>query len=309
MTPTFGTRSDKTMSRDNYDVIHVNSSSWVLEMHALSIAKRHGIPLRIAHSHSSSFEQGFAKRVVEATFRPLVCHLATDYYACSKSAGEYLFGEKLWEKKGVLAPNGLDLERYAFSESNRTMVRDELGAASGSTVVGYVGTFKEQKNPIFLANLAIALCRKDKSLSFWFVGEGPCEPEMRERVSSSGVADRIIFLGTRTDISKLLHGMDALVLPSLSEGLGFVLIEAEAAGLPCFASEMVPSEAQIPGCPYTVLSLKDDADLWADAILGSDLSRNENGATQVASAGYGLGPNIEQLTALYLSPSRRQEVF
>lgn len=108
-----------------------------------------------------------------------------------------------------------------------------------------------------------------RSQSKWkmlFVGEGPLEESIKEQVKEAGLADHVIFLGGRKDVSKFYSAADMFIFPSLHEGLGIVVIEAQASGLPCIVSDAVPAEADMEIGLLSLLSLKDSLDKWCDMI-------------------------------------------
>ena len=97
-----------------------------------------------------------------------------------------------------------------------------------------------------------------------WVGVGELEQECREILKQHGVADRVHFLGSRGDVAEILQCCDLFYLPSNFEGLGIVLIEAQASGLPCLVSDVVPVEADCGMCRY--LSLQEDVSFWAQTM-------------------------------------------
>ena len=290
---------DKLMLEVKFDIIHVNTASLPLEYHALKTAWTHGIPVRIAHSHNTTGKQSIIKRLTAPLYRIGVNKSTTTFLACSQDAGEYLFGKVIWSKFGRVVRNGIDVSKYSYDLTARAQIRRKLGSTESSRVFGFVGNLIDQKNPLFLIDIFSELHRQDESSVLWVVGDGPRLEEMKGKTKDLGLSDYVSFLGKRTDVPILLQGMDALVLPSLYEGLGLVLIEAQAAGLPCFVSTNVPKEARIPGCTVLFLPLNQGLSEWVEPILKSDLSRNERGSELVVSAGYSLDDCIEEIALIY----------
>lgn len=292
------------MSNSSFDVIHVNSASVILEYHSLSLAERHGIPVRIAHSHSLGAHQSPLKRIATSIYRAQICRLATHFFACSDAAGEYLFGAEKWHADGTLIPNGIDTEKYTYSPEIRTQIRQKMNCDNDVIIIGFIGRLVEPKNPHFITDLAIQLCSASKKTRFWVVGDGPYLAEMRERIDMSDLSQRVLFLGERDDISSLMQAMDGLVLPSLFEGLPQVLIEGQASGLPCFVSNRVPREAEVPGCSMRFIPLEKGASYWSSTILSSPLQRTEYAADNVRNAGYDVESSLNTLRMLYSAGSK-----
>ncbi len=95
---------------------------------------------------------------------------------------------------------------------------------------------------------------------------------------SAGIHENIRFLGVREDISTMLHSMDVFVFPSLYEGLGLVLLEAQASGIPCIVSEAIQPEADLNIGLISRLSLNDRPEIWAEKIIevAKKKERNKN---------------------------------
>ena len=131
------------------------------------------------------------------------------------------------------------------------------------------------------------------------LGEGPLLEEMRQRAEALGLAGRVHFAGLQRDTRAFYSAMDGFLLPSLFEGLPVVLVEAQAAGLPCFVSDTVdPSAAFCSGVHFLPLA---DAGAWADAVLAAPLCRNPDALAQARAAGYDIVTTAVALQAFYLA--------
>ncbi len=162
--------------------------------------------------------------------------------------------------------NGVDLKRYrTLSRAEIEAKRAELGIAADDFVVGHVGRFVPIKNQPLLVKALARLLERRPNARLLLVGEGPKMDATKALAAELGVAERVSFLGARADVPELMQTMDAFALPSSVEGLGIVLIEAQAAGLPCVISEAVPEEA-IVSKRVTRLNLVDPIDDWAAAL-------------------------------------------
>ena len=167
-------------------------------------------------------------------------------------------------------------------------------------VLGHVGRFDQQKNHAFLLEIMAAAIRIDSRVRPLLVGDGPLRPEMERRAVRLGL--RPIFTGSRPDVPEIMLGaMDAFVFPSLFEGLGLVLVEAQAAGLPVVTSDVVPVEATVVSETVRRLSLADSADSWARAAL--DAPRPDRGRCleAVTASPFNLAANFDRLLASYTS--------
>jgi len=262
--------------RGPWDVVHAHPAH--VTGLILRVAHEEGVPVRIAHSHNDRRADydaaGLIRRMWIGYGRRQVAAHATVGLACSAAAATSLFGER-WrdDPRWRLLQYGMDPAPFA-QPVDRDAVRAELGIAPDEFVVGHVGNFRPQKNHAFVVDIAAAALARRPDLRFLLVGRdvdgtGELRRSVRERAERAGVAERFIFTGERTDVPRLMTGaMDAFVLPSLWEGLGIVLIEAQAAGLACVVSDVVPAEADVvPGLLHRVELARPPAE-WAQVLLG-----------------------------------------
>ncbi|MBQ9716831.1 MAG: glycosyltransferase family 1 protein, partial [Clostridia bacterium] len=220
----------------HYDVVHVhgNSGTMFFDIHA---AARAGVPVRIAHCHSTSCRFLLAHRLLKPFLNRELTHAA----ACSEAAGKWLFNGPF-----TVLPNGIDSQKYAYSEQTRGRYRDALDL-NGRFVIGHVGYMEEVKNHMFLLRVLRKLLERGCIVRLLLIGDGTLRPEIERYIEENGLSDAVLLLGKRSDTAELYQCMDAFVLPSLYEGLPLTLVEAQASGLPCIVSETVTREADITG--------------------------------------------------------------
>lgn len=245
--------------QERWPIVHSHVNA--LSVFPLRAAKRAGVPVRIAHSHSTSGRGELARNVVKDALRPLSNVYPTHRIACSRYAGEWLFG------KGVsfeVLYNAIDLSRFAFDPDARAEVRAELGLAEDRLAVLHVGRFTEQKNHRFLIDVFEGVARRRPDAVLLLAGEGGLRAEVERRVGELGLSGCVRFLGQRADVERLYSAADAFVLPSLYEGLPVVSVEAQAAGLPCVLSDAITREVDVTGS-VRFLSI-DDPTPWADSL-------------------------------------------
>jgi len=287
-----------------YDVVHGHVhhyTGWVLTIAALA-----GVPVRISHSHgdtsSDDAKSSAARRLYLAMMQSLMRQSATAGFACSTEAGAALYGRR-WQqdRRWSVLPCGIDLD--PFHAPARTSLRDELSIPCSSFVVGHVGRFVELKNHSFLIDIAQAAAGHG-SLHFLLVGDGELRPEIEQRVTERGLNKMFTFAGMRDDVPDLMRRvMDAFVLPSRREGLPVVLVEAQAAGLPCLVSDTVSSESKaVEGLVFWE-SLGSSPEAWAKRLLAlrrdqSDSSR-EVAWRALEGGPFDIRSNLEILDAYY----------
>lgn len=252
-----------------YDVVHSHVQSysgWVLFLAWLA-----GVPTRIAHSHSNlrqSYENGgFLRKCYMRAMRASIRMFANQGLATSASAAESMFGHGSdASRRWRIHKSCVDLDRFA-QVHRREEIRNSLAIPESAIVVGHVGSFRPEKNHAFALQVAAELCSLSTRYRFVFKGEGALKNEAQKQASDLGIRDRCTFLPADDDVARVLRGaVDLFVFPSLREGLGLALVEAQAAGLRCFASDGLPLEAIAVPELVTVLRLRDGPAKWAQAI-------------------------------------------
>ncbi len=246
--------------KKSYKIVHSNINA--LSVFPLRAAKKAGVPVRIAHSHSTTNKKEWKKNLVKQTLKPFSKKYATDYFACSEHAGRWLFGNKTLEQgKVIIINNAIDLDKFKYDEKLRKTKRKELEIKDDTLVIGHVGRFVAQKNHTFLIDIFNEIHKKEKNSILLLIGQGPLMNEIKQKVEKIGILDSVKFLGQRDDVSELYNIMDLFLFPSLYEGLGMVLIEAQVNGLPCVTSTEVPKVADITN-HVQFYNLNDPINMW-----------------------------------------------
>lgn len=208
----------RIFKENNYKIIHSHINA--LSVFPLRIAKKAGVPIRIAHSHSTSNKKEWKKNILKMILRSFSKLYANNYFACTEYAGKWLFGKKVVERKELnVINNAIDLKKFEFNENTREDLRKELGIKEDVLVIGHVGRFMKQKNHEFLIDVFEKAIKQDDNIYLILVGQGPLEDKIKEMAKEKGIENKILFLGQRNDVNKLYQAMDIFVLPSLYEGL------------------------------------------------------------------------------------------
>ena len=215
----------KVLKDGNYKIVHSHINT--LSVFSLWAAKSAGVPVRIAHSHSTTNKKEKKKNLMKQVLKHFSKVFATDYMCCSELAGRWLFGDKEYDRGNVyLLNNAIDLDKFKYDENIRKEKRKELNISDDTLVIGHVGRFVEQKNHRFLIDIFNEVHKERKNSILLLAGQGPLVEEIHEKVNELGLNESVRFLGQRKDIDKLYQAMDLFLFPSLYEGLGMVAVEA-----------------------------------------------------------------------------------
>lgn len=271
----------------------------------LSIAKKYGA-YAIAHSHSSGTDhslRSYLYQMMSYNTR----NVADYFFACSEAAGKDRFGRKVisGDHYAVLN-NAIDVNRFSYNPSVRNAVRDELGIRQNQLVVGHIGRYTKEKNHEFILKVFSELKKMGSNARLLMIGDGPLHTQIMQAAEQSGLSSDVIFTGVRSDVERLVQAMDVFILPSLYEGLGIVVIEAQVAGLPCCVSDVVPPEAVLTDLVER-RPLADGADAWAQWILSRGHTQRQNETAKIMQAGYDISTTTAWLQNFYESVVKKRE--
>lgn len=200
-------------------------------------------------------------------------------------------------------PSGVDLQALAAEGADPVAGKRLLGVAAETPVVGFAGWLLPIKGPLHLLNAMAAVWEHHPKAVLVLAGKGAQEAELRARAEALGAGGRVRFLGWRDDLAALMGGFDLFVLPSLNEGMGRVLVEAMAAGVPVVASRTGGIPDLVRHAETGLLVEPGDEAGLAAAV--SRLLSNRDEAARFAAAGrrhcrrFGLDSMLSRLDALY----------
>ena len=261
----------KLFKEKKYDIVHSNINT--LSVFPLRMAEKAGIKIRIAHSHSTSNPKEWKKNLLKNILRPFSRKYANVYFACSELAGRYLFGNKAFDEgKVIIFNNAINLDKFKYNEEKRKEIRKKINIKNDTFVIGHIGRFVAQKNHTFLIDIFNEMHKENENSVLLLIGQGPLQNEIKEKVDKLGLANSVKFIGQVTNANDYYNAMDVFVLPSIYEGLGMVLIEAQANELPCIASTEVPKEATISN-QIEYIELDKNPSYWAKRILNKNRSK------------------------------------
>lgn len=277
--------------------VHLNSySGWVQRA-----ARKAGVPVRITHSRASGLDKNW-KSIFKAASKLVVNAPTTHKFACSRQAGEWLFGKKGIQPPNefMVIPNGFNLKKFSFSQQIRELKRRELGLTNEIAVV-HVGRLSAPKNHKFLLEIFKEIHDREQTSKLYLIGDGELADDIKERAKKLHIENNCVFLGSTPNVGEYLNAMDIMVFPSLYEGFGTVVLETQCNGIPTLASDVLPKDTKITEC-LDFMRLNEPVSRWVDKILKMYKSiERKDRTSEIKEAGYDIKDTYKILSDFYLS--------
>ncbi len=283
-------------NENKYEIVH--SELTTMSIFSLKAAKHCGIPVRICHGHNTAGKGETKKNILKYLLRPFSKLYATNYFACSKYAGQWLFGKKILQNDDFkVLKNAIDVDKFKFNNNIRNEIRNKY-KLNGKFVIGHVGRFCYQKNHDFLIDVFNEIYKLEKSAVLILIGEGELEKQIKDKVKKLGLEKAVLFCGTCNNINEFYQAMDVFVLPSYYEGFGIVSIESQTSGLPTICSDKTPVETKL--CDnIEYISLDNSALFWANAVLNKKNYNRKDESIAVKNNGFDISTEAKKLEDFY----------
>lgn len=275
----------KVFEEGQYDIIHQHTN-FAADFINLKYAKEAGIEVRICHGHSANPEHGRINNIFHRLSKPFMRKYATIYTGCSKEACRELVGSKGVESRRYIPTgNSIDCEKLKYNKAAREKIREQYNIKD-EYVIGHVGRFEAEKNHVFILDVFAESLKHKEDAKLILVGDGSLKADIQDRADKLGIEDRIIFTGNVDNVQDYYSAMDAFIFPSLYEGFGLALLEAECSGLPCIGAAELTQDAFVPEMAKR-MSLKRPASQWAKAICELEqVPDREQCAEKIKKLGY-----------------------
>lgn len=283
--------------KNHYDIVHSNMNT--LSFFSLRAAKKAGVKVRIAHSHSTSNSKEHLRNLIKLFLRPLSKIYATHYFACSEKAGKWLFGNRTFKKrKVIIINNAIDTERFSFSQKERDRIRNSLNLNS-DLVIGNVGRFVPQKNHEFLIDIFNNIQKKRSDVKLILLGDGPLYQQLKNQIEKYKISNKVLFLGAQEHPESFYQAMDCFVMTSLYEGLPLVAIEAQANGLKCFLSSEITDEVKVLDSTKFIDIRDKDLELWTNEIINTQNFERTLNLEALRNSKFNICGETEKMQELY----------
>lgn len=287
------------IKKEHIDVIHSHTmfnSGW-----AMLAGKHQGVSIRIIHSHSikGPEHRGLIKNLYEKTMRRVIQHYATDYVACGKGAGEWLYGKAFFEKHGTVIYNGIELKQFIYNENSRNKIREHY-AIQDKFVIGHVGHLAPVKNQKFLLDLMPEILEKRPESILLLLGDGQDRHMIEEKIHTMGLENKVLLTGNVKNVGDYMSAMDVFVFPSLYEGMPLAMVEAQSNGLPCIISKNIPDDVYLTNL-VSPLSLENSDEQWIDCITNTARKSPEIYGRKMYDLGFDTQGMLKKIYRLYES--------
>ncbi|MGL5550218.1 MAG: glycosyltransferase, partial [Culicoidibacterales bacterium] len=270
----------------------------------LVAAKLSHVPIRIAHAHTTQDAQNsLPKKLYIQIMRTIIQTQATKLLYCSEAAGAYLYGSKaLTNKKSAYFGNVIEYDRFLQVDEQVVETFKAEYQLQNKFVIGHVGRFIEAKNHRFMIDVLNELVKQQANVVMMFVGDGDTKAEMQQLISEKRLDEYVRFVPIRRDVEVAFQAMDVFLFPSIYEGLGLVMIEAQVSQVPCIVSQAIPKEADLGLGFVKKLNLAEPVQIWSQTILATSKKGELTKATlhrACQQKGYLIDAGITKLEQLY----------
>lgn len=298
-------RSKRRFMRDIYHLLKQHPEIEIVHSHqnysnvyALSVAKMCGIKVRISHSHSTVAATSFARKIVRKLLQTSLPFYASDYWACSHAAAQWLFGRHANSNRCIIVNNAIDVKRYSFDPLSREKLRKKMNLDDQVLWI-QVGTLSENKNQRFSINLFKKYHENHPRSTFLLCGDGAIRGQLEELITRLGLTDSVRLLGSVTDVNDLLCACDLFIMPSCYEGLGLSVIEAQASGINCIVSAAISNDILFMN--NVVRCATWDEEVWLNVIehVMSSHENRKKGEYIIRQNGYDVETEATKLVQKY----------
>ena len=287
------------LKKEKYDIVHINADDAIEGLFNIILSKLAGAKIVLhAHTTSSTRGSGFVGRLKMLTARKIIKFLVDYKLACSLEAANYLYGDSDLSDVAILK-NGIVIKDFLYNEELRQKVRENLNIPVEAIVLGTIGRMSYEKNPEFIVDLIHTFFLKVPNFYFIWIGDGEELANIETLLDEEIKLGRVLLLGKQEQPAQYLQAMDVFLLPSFYEGFGIVNVEAQASGLPCVVSSVVPESASVNSNFYR-LSLSDGVEKWSDFITSMSYERLPYGSGEkIKEAGFDIEDSARKLRLIY----------
>lgn len=258
------------IKNEKYVTIHYHTENSFLAFIDLFVCKLAGASNLIVHSHNTMDYRGGKVAKLSKYFKKPLYYLANKRLSCGDAAAIWLYGTT---NNVHIIPLPVDCKKYMYSVEKQKNLKMRLGIKC-SKIYTHVGSLSRVKNQLFVLDIFNEIHKIDNKAILLLIGKGDYEDKIRNKISKLNLENSVFMPGVINDVYDKLIMSDGFIFPSLFEGFPTVMLEAQAAGLPCYASDTITKRIAITDNVY-FRSLDDSAKEWAEFIVNNnDYSEN-----------------------------------
>ncbi|MEO6209677.1 MAG: glycosyltransferase [Gemmatimonadaceae bacterium] len=302
----------RALRAERYDVMHCHHD--LVSAVYLAAGTGLGIPRTIVHVHNADMHvpTGSPRKaaLLREPMRRLCLETADRIVGISRHTLEtFLHGQPPSPPRDLVLYYGIDTAAFRATRPDRTELRRSIGLPDDARILLFVGRMVNYKNPAFVVDILTRLAGDHANVFAVFAGSGPLMEEIRLRARAAGIEDRVRVLGWRDDTVGLMQASDAFIFPRVEddsevgiEGLGLVVVEAQAAALRSLLSRGIPDDAIVLRESCDTLPLSAGSDAWASAvraILARPQADPERALEAIERSEFSLEAGFRGLTALH----------
>lgn len=286
----------RIIKRGRYHVIHFHTQNAFLTSTQLIAARLAGAKCIAVHSHNTRDWRKQSLLLVHKLCRHYLYRHTDIRLACSRAAAIWLFGT---ERNVEVFPLPIVCENFLFSESKYRNLRKDA-QWEGKAVYVHVGRFSDVKNHKFLLEVFAQIKRLEKDSILILAGDGELREEIKNQIRELNLEKDVMLCGVVADVYNKLIMSDGFIFPSKYEGFPTSVLEAQAAGLPCYISDTITPEIKITDL-VTMISLEASAEDWAKTIVIDQKRERTNRAlyNQIIAQQYDIDAVTGRLMSLY----------
>lgn len=254
------------ISKD-YDIIHCHIAGYRSEAYK-RIAGRYSQADFYIHAHTAVPKKNALQNKIEQWFTR---KNSTGVVGCGKKAIHVTYGEQVKDSQMMVIPNSIEVDQFIKTDEEygqeRKAYRKKYAVEEDEILIGHIGRLHPIKNHQFTLALGQYITDQKTKAKIIITGAGDLEQELKKQVELLNLEETIQFSGRISPISEYYPALDALVLPSFNEGLPTVVVEAQAAALPCLVSDTITREVDLGFGLVAYRSIEEDPKLWMDTVM------------------------------------------
>lgn len=250
------------MKANRYDVIHTHG--FKADLWGAIVGRLTGVPIIISTVHNQ--EQYLKNSIVRFIEKWIISPIDDTIIVVSEGVKRFLI------KTGGIPEKKIKKVYYGINPADIKIdkerdIREELGIDKDAPLIGCIGRLVEQKGHKYLIRAAKRVIEIFPQAKFFIIGRGKLEKNLKKLAQNNSLNSGIIFAGFRTDIYSIIDKLDLIVMPSLWEGLGLVLLEAMALGKPIVATDVGGIPEVVENKKTGILVPAKDPNALAEAII------------------------------------------